>query len=145
MKGGYVGKKEKGTRFGRKEDKSNGGSRRCELCARGRSIRARNTPLFEGRPGNEGIAEVRSAGGCAGKLLVDVGERRLGDLLSRLEGESESEQAQRTLVIVNSVELAQQTAAMARRLRPDWTVEIEQGGKHIASGTANLYVECYRD
>ena len=79
-------KKEKGTRFGRKEDKSNGGSRRCELCARGRSIRARNTPLFEGRPGNEGIAEVRSAGGCAGKLLVDVGERRLGDLLSRLEG-----------------------------------------------------------
>lgn len=44
----------------------------------------------------------------------------------------------RSLVIVNSVELARQSAAQAERLRPDWSVEIEQGQKYRASGGADV-------
>ncbi|RDX40994.1 P-loop containing nucleoside triphosphate hydrolase protein [Lentinus brumalis] len=46
---------------------------------------------------------------------------------------------ERTLVIVSSVELAQQTAEQARRLFPHWTVEIEQG-EEKATGLADITV-----
>ncbi|OSD03148.1 P-loop containing nucleoside triphosphate hydrolase protein [Trametes coccinea BRFM310] len=64
-------------------------------------------------------------------------------LLSRLATPPESPQATRSLVIVNSVELAQQTADQAKRLFPQWSVEIEQG-KHHASGLADLTVATFQ-
>ena len=69
----------------------------------------------------------------AGKTTVFI------SLLARLSAHIQAPNATRSLVIVNSVELAQQTANQARRLFPDWSVEIEQG-KHHASGQADLYV-----
>ena len=68
----------------------------------------------------------------AGKTAVFI------SLLSRLEPRKGQPNATKSLVIVNSIELANQAAAQARRQRPDWTVEIEQGGKHKASGDADL-------
>ncbi|KAI0639485.1 P-loop containing nucleoside triphosphate hydrolase protein [Trametes polyzona] len=64
-------------------------------------------------------------------------------LLSRLEAPRDAPEATRSLVIVNSIELARQTAAQARRLFPDWSVEIEQG-KHHATGTADLTVATFQ-
>ncbi|KAI0825051.1 P-loop containing nucleoside triphosphate hydrolase protein [Trametes gibbosa] len=64
-------------------------------------------------------------------------------LLSRLPPPASAPEANRSLVIVNSVELAQQTADQAKRLFPEWTVEIEQG-KHHASGTADLTVATFQ-
>lgn len=57
-------------------------------------------------------------------------------LLSRLSPRNEN--ARRALVVVNSVELARQSAAQASRMFPDWSVEIEQGAKHKATGLADL-------
>lgn len=59
-------------------------------------------------------------------------------LLSRIVPQSPA--ASRSLIIVNSIELARQAAAQAITLRPDWQVEIEQGVKHRASGLADVYV-----
>ena len=70
----------------------------------------------------------------AGKTAVFI------SLLSRLEPRKGQLSATKSLVIVNSIELAKQAAAHARQQRPDWTVEIEQGGKHKASGDADLSV-----
>lgn len=67
----------------------------------------------------------------AGKTTVFI------SLLSKLAAPVNAPEASRALVIVNSVELAQQTADQARKLFPDWSVEIEQG-KHHASGLADL-------
>lgn len=67
----------------------------------------------------------------AGKTTVFI------SLLSKLGTPIYAPEATRALVIVNSVELAQQTADQAKRLFPDWSVEIEQG-KHHASGLADL-------
>jgi ATP-dependent helicase IRC3 len=67
----------------------------------------------------------------AGKTAVFI------SLLSSLEPRNDRPDATRSLVIVNSIELAKQAAAQAKRLRPDWVVEIEQG-KHKASGDADL-------
>ena len=67
----------------------------------------------------------------AGKTAVFI------SLLSSLEPRNDSPDATRSLVIVNSIELAKQAAAQAKHLRPDWVVEIEQG-KHKASGDADL-------
>ncbi|KAK0478204.1 P-loop containing nucleoside triphosphate hydrolase protein [Armillaria novae-zelandiae] len=50
----------------------------------------------------------------------------------------------RALVIVNSVELARQSAEQVVRLFPHWSVEIEQGGKHIASGRADVTIATYQ-
>jgi ATP-dependent helicase IRC3 len=60
------------------------------------------------------------------------------ELLSRLR--TASSLGTRALVIVNSVELARQSAATAQQLYPEWLVEIEQGAKYNASGLADLYV-----
>lgn len=46
--------------------------------------------------------------------------------------------ASRSLIIVNSIELAQQSAQQVANLFPKWTVEIEQGTKHKASGLADV-------
>ncbi|RPD82473.1 P-loop containing nucleoside triphosphate hydrolase protein [Lentinus tigrinus ALCF2SS1-7] len=73
----------------------------------------------------------------AGKTTVFI------SLLSKLAAPAHAPEASRALVIVNSVELAQQTADQARRLFPDWSVEIEQG-KHHASGLADLTVATFQ-
>lgn len=57
-------------------------------------------------------------------------------LLSRLSPHQPT--ATRSLIIVNSIELAHQTANQARKLLPDLSVEIEQGSRHEASGEADL-------
>lgn len=59
-------------------------------------------------------------------------------LLSRLQPPASNPGATQSLVLVNSIELARQTAEQARRLFPEWTVEIEQGTKNDASGSADL-------
>ncbi|KAI0669814.1 P-loop containing nucleoside triphosphate hydrolase protein [Trametes maxima] len=64
-------------------------------------------------------------------------------LLSLLRNPEHAPNATRSLVIVNSVELAQQTATQAKRLFPHWSVEIEQG-KHCASGAADLTVATFQ-
>lgn len=50
----------------------------------------------------------------------------------------------KTLVIVNSIELARQSAAQAARMFPSWSVEIEQGAKHKASGFADFTAATYQ-
>jgi len=61
-------------------------------------------------------------------------------LLSRMAPPEHNENATRSLIIVNSIELARQSAEQVGRLFPDWTVEIEQGSKYKASGFADVYV-----
>lgn len=58
-------------------------------------------------------------------------------LLSLVKPPHSNPHANRSLVIVNSIELALQTAEQTKRLFPDWTVEIEQGLQK-ASGLADL-------
>ncbi|KAF7310867.1 DEAD-box family helicase [Mycena chlorophos] len=65
-------------------------------------------------------------------------------LLSRIRPPSTSPTASRALVIVNSIELARQSAEQAQRLFPSWKVEIEQGTKHRASGSADVTVATYQ-
>lgn len=74
----------------------------------------------------------------AGKTAVFI------SLLSRLEPRKGHPDATKSLVIVNSIELAKQAAVQAKLQRPDWTVEIEQGGRHKASGDADLTVATYQ-
>ena len=59
-------------------------------------------------------------------------------LLSRIPEPTQNPAATRSLVIVHSIELARQTASQVARLFPHWTVEIEQGTKHKASGLADV-------
>ena len=70
----------------------------------------------------------------AGKTVVFV------SLLERLQELSRNPQATRSLIIVNSVELARQAADQARKLFPHLTVEIEQGARYTASGLADVCV-----
>jgi ATP-dependent helicase IRC3 len=67
----------------------------------------------------------------AGKTAVFI------SLLSSLEPRNGRPDATRSLVIVNSIQLAKQAAAQAKHQRPDWVIEIEQG-RHKASGDADL-------
>ncbi|KAI0094834.1 P-loop containing nucleoside triphosphate hydrolase protein [Irpex rosettiformis] len=64
-------------------------------------------------------------------------------LLSLVKPPPGNPEASRSLVIVNSVELALQTVAQTKRLFPQWTVEIEQGSQK-ASGLADLTVATYQ-
>lgn len=59
-------------------------------------------------------------------------------LLSRIAPPRDNPCATRSLVIVNSIELARQSAAAAEALHPEWRVEIEQGAKYQASGLADV-------
>ncbi|KAH7916425.1 P-loop containing nucleoside triphosphate hydrolase protein [Hygrophoropsis aurantiaca] len=74
----------------------------------------------------------------AGKTTVFI------SLLSQIRPPVKYPAASRALVIVNSVELARQAAAQAEALYPEWHVEIEQGVKHKASGTADVTVATYQ-
>ncbi|KAJ3908588.1 P-loop containing nucleoside triphosphate hydrolase protein [Lentinula edodes] len=65
-------------------------------------------------------------------------------LLSRISPPSSNPRASRSLIIVNSIELARQSAEQVARLFPSWTVQIEQGVKHLASGTADVTVATYQ-
>lgn len=61
-------------------------------------------------------------------------------LLSRISAPPSNPRASRSLIVVNSIELARQSAEQVNRLFPHWTVEIEQGTKHKASGSADVFV-----
>ncbi|KAL4070898.1 P-loop containing nucleoside triphosphate hydrolase protein [Scleroderma citrinum] len=74
----------------------------------------------------------------AGKTTVFI------TLLSRLSPPAQSPLASKSLIIVNSIELARQAAAQAAALRPDWHIEIEQGIKHRASGLADVTVATFQ-
>lgn len=50
--------------------------------------------------------------------------------------------ATKSLILVNTIELARQTEEHVRQLFPDWSVEIEQGNNQ-ASGCADVYVLMY--
>ncbi|KAJ7492668.1 P-loop containing nucleoside triphosphate hydrolase protein [Mycena latifolia] len=65
-------------------------------------------------------------------------------LLSRIAPPASNPGASRSLIVVNSIELARQSAEQVGRLFPDWTVEIEQGTKHKASGLADVTVATYQ-
>ena len=69
----------------------------------------------------------------SGKTTVFV------SLLHKVMAANERPQAKRSLIIVNSVELALQAANQVKRMFPETTVEIEQG-KNAASGLADVYV-----
>lgn len=60
------------------------------------------------------------------------------ELISRLPAAKGCEG--RALILVNGITLAYQAAATARRMLPNVSVEIEQGGKHVASGRADITV-----
>jgi ATP-dependent helicase IRC3 len=60
-------------------------------------------------------------------------------LLSRILPPTRNPKATRSLIIVNSIELARQSAAQAQTLLPEWDIEIEQGIKHKASGLSDMY------
>ena len=68
----------------------------------------------------------------SGKTTVFV------SLLSRLVPSAWNPAATRSLIIVNSVELARQSASQVASLFPQWSVEIEQGAKYKASGFADV-------
>ncbi|KIM48248.1 hypothetical protein M413DRAFT_226262 [Hebeloma cylindrosporum] len=74
----------------------------------------------------------------SGKTTVFV------SLLSRLASPSVSQDATRSIIVVNSIELARQSAEQVARLFPHWQVEIEQGAKHQASGLADVTVATYQ-
>ncbi|KAJ7487550.1 P-loop containing nucleoside triphosphate hydrolase protein [Mycena galericulata] len=65
-------------------------------------------------------------------------------LLSRIAAPPSNPRASKALIVVNSIELARQSAEQVGRLFPDWTVEIEQGSKHKASGLADVTVATYQ-
>lgn len=70
----------------------------------------------------------------SGKTTVFV------SLLSRIASPANNVAATRSLIVVNSIELAHQSAEQVRRMFPHWHVEIEQGAKYQASGTADVCV-----
>ncbi|CCL99024.1 uncharacterized protein FIBRA_01033 [Fibroporia radiculosa] len=65
-------------------------------------------------------------------------------LLSRILPPAKNPSARRSLIVVNSVELARQAAAQAEKLFPTWSIEIEQGAKYHASGLADITVATYQ-
>lgn len=65
-------------------------------------------------------------------------------LIARLSPPARRPDATRSLIIVNSVELARQTAENVNAMFPDLTVEIEQGQKNKASGTADVTIATYQ-
>ncbi|KAF7985333.1 hypothetical protein HWV62_6533 [Athelia sp. TMB] len=74
----------------------------------------------------------------AGKTTVFI------SLLDRIRPPNGSPNATRALIVVNSIELARQSAAQVSALFPEWKVEIEQGAKHNASGLADVTIATYQ-
>lgn len=99
------------------------------------------------RPYQEACLEACRAALAAGRRRIGVslptgaGKTTVFlTLLSRIAPPEQSPSAAKSLIIVNSIELARQAAVQAARLFPDWRVEIEQGAKHRASGLADVTV-----
>lgn len=65
-------------------------------------------------------------------------------LIARLSHPPGRPAANRSLIIVNSVELARQAAENVHNLFPDMSVEIEQGQRNKASGTADVTIATYQ-
>ncbi|KAF5384896.1 hypothetical protein D9615_001480 [Tricholomella constricta] len=65
-------------------------------------------------------------------------------LLSRLSPPHSNPSASRSLIIVNSIELARQSASQVAVLFPKWSVDIEQGSKHKAAGDADVTIATYQ-
>ncbi|KAJ7596983.1 P-loop containing nucleoside triphosphate hydrolase protein [Mycena floridula] len=65
-------------------------------------------------------------------------------LLSRIASPPESPLARKSIIIVNTIELARQSAEQVTRLFPEWSVEIEQGVKYKATGLADVTVATYQ-
>lgn len=64
-------------------------------------------------------------------------------LLSRISTPVASPTAVRSLIIVNSVELARQSAEQVAKILPHCSVEIEQGSKYRATGLADMFVDAF--
>ncbi|KAG6856640.1 hypothetical protein H0H87_002230 [Tephrocybe sp. NHM501043] len=65
-------------------------------------------------------------------------------LLSRIPPPASNPSARRSIIIVNSIELARQSAEQVANLFPSWSVQIEQGMKHRATGDADVTVATYQ-
>ncbi len=65
-------------------------------------------------------------------------------LISRLAASPERPDATRSLIVVNSIELARQAADTVRRILPNVSVDLEQGQHHRASGLADITVATYQ-
>ena len=70
----------------------------------------------------------------SGKTTVFV------SLLARLAPPATNLEATKSIIVVNNIELARQSAIQVARLFPNWSVEIDQGSKYKASGLADVYV-----
>ncbi|KAG0661148.1 hypothetical protein C6P46_004102 [Rhodotorula mucilaginosa] len=73
-------------------------------------------------------------------LIGQIPPRRHPGLLEGGHGQVEARQV---LVVVNSIQLASQTAEAIQRAYPDWTVEVEQG-KSSATGLADVTVATFQ-
>ncbi|KLO17062.1 P-loop containing nucleoside triphosphate hydrolase protein [Schizopora paradoxa] len=111
--------------------------------------------------GNSNVIELRPYQESCLQSCMDVlntGTSRIGvslptgsgkttvflSLISRMEPPENNHSATRALIIVNSIELATQASNQLKRLFPDLTVEIEQGARCKASGTADVTVATYQ-
>ncbi|THH11226.1 hypothetical protein EW145_g819 [Phellinidium pouzarii] len=74
----------------------------------------------------------------SGKTTVFV------SLIAMLNTPPQSPDARRALIIVNSIELARQSAEQVTKMFPEMTVEIDQGTRNIATGTADVTVATYQ-
>lgn len=68
----------------------------------------------------------------SGKTTVFV------SLISKIPSPLQSPDADKAIIIVNSVELARQSAEQVKKLYPELSVEIEQGAKYQATGCADM-------
>lgn len=59
-------------------------------------------------------------------------------LISQLKPPAGNLDADKAIIIVNSIELARQSAEQVKRQYPDLSVEIEQGAKYKATGEADV-------
>ncbi|KAF5355713.1 hypothetical protein D9756_003723 [Leucocoprinus leucothites] len=77
--------------------------------------------------------------GVAGAGVLSLYDKLQQVMFGKVYAGGSGPHATRSLVVVNSIELARQSAEQAARLFPDWSVEIEQGAKHNATGSADLF------
>ncbi|GMK56632.1 hypothetical protein CspeluHIS016_0304720 [Cutaneotrichosporon spelunceum] len=91
-------------------------------------------------PAVPGVDELNAvAPHCPAQVTQSEGQGKGGGAEITGAGPGEGQ----TLILVGSVELAEQARAAARRLLPEWSVELEQA-KHVASGFADITVATYQ-
>lgn len=119
--------------------------RACDSIVLRRSLRTSATRPIVLRPYQntclQACADALEAGKTRLRVSLPTGSGKTTVfiyLLSRMAPPFDLPTATRSLVIVNSIELARQAADQAAKLFPEWTVEIEQGSAHKASGRADL-------